>query len=60
VRVTQVPGGEVVAAVVSTCNGDEAVRESIVAAVLRASPLPAPPAPELFERTLVIRFRPDE
>ncbi len=60
VRVTQVPGGEVIAAVVSSCNGDEAVRESIVAAVLRASPLPAPPSAELFERILVIRFRPDE
>ena len=59
-RVTQVPGGEVTAAVVSSCNGDEAVRESIVAAVLRASPLPAPPAPELFERNLVIRFVPDD
>ena len=57
---TQVAGGEVTAAVVSSCNGDEAVRESIVAAVLRASPLPAPPAPELFERNLVIRFVPDD
>ena len=59
-RVTQVPGGEVTGAVVSSCNGDEAVRESIVAAVLRASPLPPPPAPELFERNLVIRFVPDD
>jgi len=58
-NVTQVPGGEVTNVRIGTCNGDQAVRESIEAAVYRASPLPPPPDPALFERSLVITFRPD-
>jgi colicin import membrane protein len=57
--VTQVPGGEVTNVRIGSCNGDQAVRESIEAAVYRASPLPPPPDPTLFERNLVITFRPD-
>lgn len=60
VVVTQVPGGTVVRAEVRSCNGDEAVKQSIEAAVFRASPLPPPPDPALFERTLELRFRPYE
>jgi colicin import membrane protein len=43
---------------VGRCNGDEAVRQSIEAAVYRASPLPEPPDPALFERNLVVKFAP--
>jgi len=57
--VTQVPGGEVMSVRIGTCNGDQAVRASIEAAVYRASPLPPPPDPTLFERSLVITFKPD-
>jgi colicin import membrane protein len=60
VNITQIPGGEVTSAHVSTCNGDAAARQSIENAVYRASPLPAPPDPALFERNLVIHFHPDE
>jgi colicin import membrane protein len=60
VNITQVPGGEVTSAHVSQCNGDAAARASIENAVYRASPLPAPPDPALFERNLVIHFHPDE
>jgi colicin import membrane protein len=60
VRVTQVPGGEVVGVQVTRCNGDAAVRESIEAAVYRASPLPQPPNPDLFDRNLVVTFAPDD
>lgn len=56
--VTQVPGGEVTNVTLGACNGDQAVRESIVAAVYRASPLPPPPDPSLFERNLEITFKP--
>jgi colicin import membrane protein len=58
-NVTQVPGGEVTEVSVGECNGDQAVRESIEAAVYRASPLPPPPDPSLFDRNLKIRFKPD-
>ena len=60
VYVTQVPGGEVTNARVGECNGDQAVRESIESAVYRASPLPPPPDPALFERNLEIRFVPTD
>lgn len=58
-NVTQVPGGEVTQVTIGQCNGDQAVRESIEAAVYRASPLPPPPDPSLFDRNLRIDFKPD-
>jgi colicin import membrane protein len=58
-NVTQVPGGEVTQVSIGQCNGDQAVRESIEAAVYRASPLPPPPDPALFDRSLKIEFKPD-
>jgi len=60
VQVTQVPGGEVVAVRILACNGDAAVRQSIEIAVLSASPLPPPPDPSLFERNLVVVFKPND
>lgn len=60
VLVTQAPGGSVIRAEVRSCNGDDAVRQSIEAAVFRASPLPPPPEPELFERIIELRFRPND
>src|SRR5882672_5793167 len=60
VELTQVPGGEVTKARVTQCNGDAVVRQSIENAVYRASPLPEPPDPALFDSHVVIRFKPDE
>ena len=60
VEVTQVPGGEVTGARVTECNGDAGVRQSIENAVYRASPLPDPPDPALFERKITLRFVPNE
>jgi colicin import membrane protein len=60
VIVNQVPGGEVTGVRIGACNGDDVVRQSIEAAVYRASPLPPPPDPALFERTIEVRFRPNE
>lgn len=58
-NVTQVPGGEVTYVSIGECNGDQAVRQSIQDAVYRASPLPAPPDPSLFDTNLKIEFKPD-
>jgi colicin import membrane protein len=58
-NVTQVPGGEVTQVSIGQCNGDQAVRESIEAAVYRASPLPPPPDPAMFDRNLTLNFKPD-
>lgn len=60
VLVTQIPGGEVVNVRMGRCNGDDAVRRSIEAAVMRASPLPPPDDPSLFERNLRFVFKPEE
>ena len=60
VRVAQAPGGTVLSVEVGQCNGDVAVRQSIEAAVRRSSPLPPPPDPRLFERNLVLVFKPEE
>ena len=59
VHVTLVKGGAVAGASVGRCNGDEAVRESIEAAVYRASPLPPPPDPALYGQVLNFIFAPN-
>ncbi|MGH8279748.1 MAG: TonB C-terminal domain-containing protein [Gammaproteobacteria bacterium] len=58
VQVDQVPGGTIANAQVISCNGDEAVRQSVVTAVLRSSPLPPPPEPSLFQREFILNFTP--
>jgi colicin import membrane protein len=59
VLVSQVPGGEVTSVRVDSCTTDDAaLRESVEAAVYRASPLPTPPASVPFERNLRLIFAP--
>jgi colicin import membrane protein len=59
VSVTQVPGGEVTDVRVNSCSIDDAAfRESVEAAVYRATPLPMPPAGVPFERKLELTFAP--
>lgn len=60
VRVSQAPGGTVLSAQVTRCNGDSAVRQSIETAVMRSSPLPQPSDPRLFERTLLLQFKAED
>lgn len=60
VNVKQLPGGQVVNVDIGRCNGDEAVRRAIVAAVNKASPLPSPDNPGVFERDLTVIFRPEQ
>ena len=60
VHVVEVPGGAVTGVQIGNCNGDQAVRESIEAAVYRASPLPTPSNADVFDRNLRFNFHPDE
>jgi colicin import membrane protein len=61
VAVSQVPGGDVTSVRVLSCSiPDPALRESVEAAVYRASPLPPPPDPALFERNLELTFAPQD
>jgi colicin import membrane protein len=57
--VTQIPGGEVVGVRFGRCDADDVVRRSIENAVYKASPLPKPANPALFERNLVFEFKPE-
>jgi colicin import membrane protein len=59
INVTQIPSGDVVGVSFGRCNGDEAVKRSIEAAVQRASPLPRPPVQSLFNRSLEVTFKPE-
>jgi colicin import membrane protein len=60
VLVSQTPAGEVTAARVESCSvNDAALSESVETAVKRASPLPAPPNPALFEPNLKLIFAPE-
>lgn len=60
VNVTQIPSGDVIDVEVGECNGDAAVVRSIEAAVRKASPLPRPPVPALYERNIAVVFKPDD
>lgn len=60
VNIRQLPGGEVVSVSLGACNGDSAVRSSIEAAVKKASPLPSPADPSVFDRDIRLIFRPEE
>jgi colicin import membrane protein len=60
VNIRQLPGGDVVSVNIGACNGDQVVRRSIETAVHRASPLPAPADPSVFDRDIRLTFRPEE
>jgi len=60
VDVRQLAGGTVANVSIGRCNGDEAVQRAIEAAVYKASPLPAPDNPRIFERDLRITFKPEQ
>ena len=57
VKIIQIPGGEVIsAAIAGTCNGDQATRRSIIAAVERGGALPYRGFEKVFEREIDFNF----
>ena len=60
IRVTQIAGGEVVKAEVIQSSGNLAFDRSVEAAVFKASPLPRPKDPSLFDREIVFIFAPED
>jgi len=57
-KIVQIPGGEVISATIAgSCNGDEATRRSLVAAVERAGSLPYRGFEEVFQREIDFIFR---
>lgn len=56
-RIIQIPGGEVISAnIAGSCNGDEATRRSLVAAVERTGSLPYRGFEDVFEREIDFIF----
>lgn len=60
IKVQQLPGGQVVNVSFGACNGDATIKRSIESAVYKASPLPAPRDPSVFDRNLTLLFKPEE
>jgi len=56
VRVRQARGGDVIGVTILSCNGDDAVRRSVEAAIYRSSPLPEPSDPSLFDRNILLNL----
>lgn len=57
--VRQIPGGEVVSVTAGKCD-NEVLRRSAEAAIWKASPLPPPTDPSLFEQYVNIIFQPED
>ncbi|MCK4710778.1 MAG: TonB C-terminal domain-containing protein, partial [Gammaproteobacteria bacterium] len=56
VIITQNRAGTVLSVKTEKCKGDKAFQQSVERAVLRASPLPDPPSPDVFDRTVLFTF----
>jgi hypothetical protein len=46
----------VIGVTILSCNGDDAVRRSVEAAVHKSSPLPEPSDPSLFDRNILLNL----
>ena len=57
-EVVQLPTGEIIDAVLRKSSGVRAYDDAVQRAILKSSPLPRPDRPDLFHRTLTLKFRP--
>jgi len=60
VQVIQGPGGVILDVTFGNCPGTREYRLSVEAAVLKSDPLPKPEDPALFERNIVLKFKPKD
>ena len=58
--VVQLPTGEIIDAVLRKSSGSRAYDDAVARAIVKSSPLPRPDRPELFQRTLTLKFRPQD
>jgi colicin import membrane protein len=58
--IRQTASGYVLAVEIEKCNGNEALKQSVVAAVHKASPLPLPSDMRLFSAKITFNFRPED
>ena len=59
-EVVQLPTGEIIDAVLRKSSGVRAYDEAVQRAILKSSPLPRPDRAELFQRSLTLKFRPQD
>jgi colicin import membrane protein len=58
INITQIPGGDVISVTLgSPCNADEATRNSIEQAVMKAAPLPYQGFEKVFQRSIKLNFK---
>jgi colicin import membrane protein len=57
-EVVQLPTGEILDAVLRKSSGVRAYDDAVQRAIIKSSPLPRPERPDLFQRTLTLKFRP--
>jgi colicin import membrane protein len=57
-EVVQLPTGEILDVQLRKSSGVRAYDEAVQRAILKSSPLPRPDRPDLFQRTLTLKFRP--
>jgi colicin import membrane protein len=56
--VVQLPTGEIIDAQIRKSSGNRAYDEAVQRAIIKSSPLPRPDSPDMFQRSLSLRFRP--
>jgi colicin import membrane protein len=56
--VVQLPTGEIIDVQLSKSSGMRAYDEAVQRAILKSSPLPRPDTPDMFRRSITLRFRP--
>jgi len=59
VIVTQTYTGDVIGVRLQACQADKTFRRSVESAVWKASPLPMPPGPDVFDREIQFTFKPN-
>jgi len=58
--VVQLPTGEILDAHLRKSSGVRAYDDAVQRAIIKSSPLPRPNSPDLFQRELTLRFRPQD
>ena len=59
-EVVQLPTGEIIDATLRKSSGNRAYDDAVQRAIIKSSPLPRPDRPELFQRMLQLKFRPQD
>lgn len=59
-EVVQLPTGEIIDVQLRKSSGVRAYDDAVQRAILKSSPLPRPERPEIFQRSLTLKFRPTD